>query len=79
MGGKAPAGHQNHLQERPSHQKSPEASPLQAWHCSSPRDMMLPEIHRAAHLQVALPTPCPGLQDQPVIPELRHHGSAGSL
>ena len=75
------AGHQGSSQERPSYRRSEEATSLQARHSRSPRNQTLPEEHRIAHPQAALPATRPwnrtGLQDRPPIPEFRRHGSSG--
>ncbi|CAO2599256.1 Histone H3, embryonic [Lemmus lemmus] len=58
-----------------------EAAPLPARHRGAARDPALPEVHRAADPQAAVPAPGArdraGLQDRPALPELGRHGAAG--
>ena len=80
-GSEEAAGHQGRPQERPGHRWREEAASLQARHGGSARDPSLPEEHRAADPQAAVPASGPrnrsGFQDRSSLPELCRDGPSG--
>uniref|UniRef100_A0A8C8XXH2 H3 clustered histone 8 n=1 Tax=Panthera leo TaxID=9689 RepID=A0A8C8XXH2_PANLE len=70
-------------QERAGHRRRQEAAPLPARHGGPARDPPLPEVHRAADPQAAVPAAGArdraGLQDRPALPELGRDGAAGGV
>ncbi|GAB5571113.1 histone H3.1 [Prionailurus iriomotensis] len=77
------AGHQGGPQERAGHRRRQEAAPLPARHGGPARDPPLPEVHRAADPQAAVPAAGArdraGLQDRPALPEFGRDGAAGGV
>lgn len=65
------------------HRRRQEAAPLPARHGGPARDPALPEVHRAADPQAAVPAAGArdraGLQDRPALPELGRDGPAGGV
>ena len=74
-------GYQGCKEVCPSYRRSEEAPQIQAWHRCPQGDQEVPEVHRAADPEAALPETgqgnCSGFQDRPEIPVQRGDGTAG--